>query len=230
MQNQTKKGNVELVPFMTKRDILDILEYEKLTGYYFNGMPSEKFIDALSDRMRLPVEGALIHNGVEMRAFINAGKGMNARVDMPFKTFFSLPAFDTAMGKVVHIPHPKNMPIDPPRKGLSVVCSLQKADILKLGQRKNTSVAVGGIGEAVPPTLDEAVNDLVTGIDLSTVAMVSLNGLVSTSSVPIPSHDPRWYLAVEIPLEDYFALPNRIEPWPGWGWLTDEADESEAAA
>jgi hypothetical protein len=219
---QERDGDKNLIRFMTKADILGLLEYEKLTGYYLNRMPNEAFIDGISDEMKLPVGMVMIHNGIEMRASINAGDGLDAFIDMPFKTFFSLPAFDMATGQVEVTSPPANIPTDPPRKGINVEYNIPLAKLRELDEAGK--VASGDLNRS---GTDFSMDDLMKGEDAIALP-VFFAKLIGFDEVCCYAGSLLSNRVVEVSMsvEEFFNLPERIVVWPGWDKIRIEDTEA----
>ena len=88
-ENQVPQGTI-VIRYIEKKDIHDVLEHEKRTGYQFNRMPTDEIIASIGDDELLQVIDAGIHNGVEMRCTALRLDGSTLIIDMPFIKFFGL--------------------------------------------------------------------------------------------------------------------------------------------
>ena len=179
--------------YITKQDILDLLQYERDTGYRFNRMPNDEFIAQLRGDEQMPIAAAYIHNGIEVRVMFMAPDKTEVFLDMPFDRYFHvdrtvLPSFPQ---------------FDPPRKGVNVVRILSNADVVSLkkhwwGQRTAKTIK-----------LMEDTQSLRTGEfdELRSDNSVLSQCWTGTNFTP---H------RIRIPIERYFALPKQEIPWPGW--------------
>jgi len=82
-----KKG-VNIIRFVSKKTLNELLNYEKENGYQFNRFPCEEIVEQMGDD-RFPIINSMIHNGVEMRCFFFVGEDQ-IQLDMSFEAFFSL--------------------------------------------------------------------------------------------------------------------------------------------
>lgn len=194
--------------YITKQDILDLLQYERDTGYRFNRMPNDEFIARLQGDEQMPVIWAFVHNGVEMRVVLKAPDKTQVYLDMPFDRLFQV---DRAV--LPSFPH-----FDAPRKGINVVRYVTKADI---GFLKGYQTSDGR------PCL---CKDAITFLQKTQNSRLSLGcetfascGVVQAVCFGNTNDRSNGMYVVYIPIERYFALRKEEVP------CTAEDNKKDAA-
>jgi len=180
--------------YITKQDILDLLQYEKENGYQFNRMPSDEFIALLNGDDQMPILLAMIHNGVEVRAFFKKGSVAMGALDMPFSWFF----------KINEAGNQSSIELDKPSKGFDVIRYLSKTDINSL---RKYNVAINGSETNLPSesSMSEMGDDDCYEIFFTTVHPVA----------GIHAHFGNGN-AMFVPFSQYFSLKKKVRPWQGW--------------
>lgn len=193
-ENRSDRGS-SIIRCLRKQDILDLLQYEKETGYHFNRMPNHAFIYAIAEDSIFPISYAMVHNGIEMRCDILADQKHPIRIFMPFKTFFGLPQFNGATNDIVESPSmPNNVPDSILHKGITIHRYLSESDIKRL--KSNHLMA------NTAPELR---------CRIKTISVQNVNHLSFYT-------DGTDYSSIlgNIPVDQYFLLESKVESWPVW--------------
>jgi hypothetical protein len=83
----------------------------------------------------------------------------------------------------------------------------------------NATARSGESGESeANVSLDEIMAAWKQSVDIIHACMSSMNQ-VSCSAI---GADRKWTIEATMPVSEFFALPNRIVVWPGWGRLPEE--------
>jgi hypothetical protein len=198
----TPLNGVEIIRHMTKQDFLNLLQYEKDTGYSFNRMPKDEYIASIGDDERIPFKMAMVHNGVEMRGFLCRHSEDTAAVDMPFDHFFKI-------DRTIATTFPE---LVTPSKGLDIIRYLTKDDIIRL--QRYQALCNHTIHEPI-------TNGMIRMLPDDARIQVDLAFLGSATDMRIYT---RLGSALYIPIPHFFTLSSEVR-----SWYCAAQDEQDAA-